>query len=1622
MTGRDGSPDRYRLHRVLGEGGSGRVWLVEDSLRPGSRLALKELTGAGSGSVRHEEQLRKEFATLASLRHPNLVEVHEFDTGPESGMPRFTLEFIRGRDIVEAVAHEGAGIFLDLTAEALRALGFLHDFELLHRDLKPANLLVRDKPKLGCRVVIVDFGLADLAGDDPPDALKAKGTLPYMAPEAFRKEPASPRSDLYSLAAVLYHTVFGRPPIVPEGDDWTRFIQAVTEGRRSRPPMPPGYPEGLAGWFTEVLSPAPDDRPATAAEALVRLNESCGTGYPAETPASRAARLMSGPPAERESDVARIWSDLETASGPRLVWLCGAPGYGKSRVLRWLEADAVRRGWTVSAPGPESVPSLDSLRSSAAAGPTLLLLDEVDAAGAPLVDLVERVAREGSAPPLRVVAALSREGIQHPALRRLFADTGTVPTLRTVELGRLDADGTRAMAVRATGGSVSEERVRWLLDASEGSPAGVESLLIDGAWEKGGLPADASVPDPLHSGRFEMLPRAARSWLESLAVIRGDARDELLADLSGLDAATARAASEEVSAAGLAFRRAGRWFPASRALAEQLRARIDPERLRVLCEGAAERLTAEAEAPVDPWVLSRLWSDAGASDRAVECAVQAAEQAMGAGDPAKAAARYAGALRQLGHDREFRYDLRIKQGDAHVRSGVYRAAARAFGAAIRLAPTDEAAAAALTRQADALVQSGRFERALIVAERAARLASSIDDAGQLAQAKKVAGIVLGRLGRENQAIPLLEGAREILRKQGDKSSEAEIVQVLATCKLRLGREEAERDFLRAIELYREAREQLPGKREDGGSLKALIGLAVIKTRRRAYGEAVDLLTHVGHEAKTRGNLSLQQAAIARLAGVALDRGELDKAIGLGEQAADLALHLGDHNLILVNRSRVAEALIRCGRPGDAIVLLREAIDLPRDKTEPENVDTAHVLLAAAWLESGQADESNLRSLLEETLARCDRRRKSRGLLVALAIEMERRARASSPDPFEPISERFDAVLERSEEPVGPEIRCRAELARAGYYLSRGDPEAARQAAEAARDAAGKDAPELLAQAHAVLGPALERLGRETDASRVLDEGAGLLEQAAAAIEDRAVREDFLRRPVFRSLGEPGLPAGRRTGSRLLVLYDMIRTLNSETDPDALLESILDMALRAVRAERGMILLKDDRDGAGDDDFSVHIARNLESETVDDVQAYSRSIVAAAGAGRSMLAIDAGEDQRFRDLKSVSLFGIRSLMCVPLRSRGRVIGTVYLDNRQEGGLFTPDDLKFVEAFADHAALALENTRTRVRLERQNLRLQAAAETRTRFGNMVGRSPGMLEVFELVEKVAATHLPVLIFGESGTGKELVARAIHYHGPRRRKMFVSENCAAIPETLLESELFGHVRGAFTGAERDHPGLFEQADGGTLFLDEVGDMSRGMQARLLRALEEGEIRRVGGDRPVRVDVRVVAATHRNLWSEVRAGKFREDLLYRLQVLSIEIPPLRDRPGDVPLLVEHFLERIASDRGAKPPSVDEDAMMLLERHGWPGNVREMENALQRLVLLAGGGPITVTTIEADPALRRELIRETPSREPLFSLKSGEKEQIRRALKAAHGNRRRAAQLLGVSRATLYRKLRQHGL
>jgi DNA-binding NtrC family response regulator len=351
---------------------------------------------------------------------------------------------------------------------------------------------------------------------------------------------------------------------------------------------------------------------------------------------------------------------------------------------------------------------------------------------------------------------------------------------------------------------------------------------------------------------------------------------------------------------------------------------------------------------------------------------------------------------------------------------------------------------------------------------------------------------------------------------------------------------------------------------------------------------------------------------------------------------------------------------------------------------------------------------------------------------------------------------------------------------------------------------------------------------------------------------------------------------------------------------------------------------------------------------------------------------------------------------------------------------------IENAVDELRAKLERLARSIELSQENRVLREQLRSRPGMGGLVGVSPKMQRVYKMIEKVSAQHFPVLVLGESGTGKELVARSIHYSSPRRQGPFVPVDCSALVPTLIESELFGYVKGAFTGAQRSKQGLFESAQGGTLFVDEIGDLPADLQAKLLRALQEKEIKPVGSTERVPINVRVIAATNRELEAAIRAGSFRQDLYFRLNVVQIKLPPLRERKSDIPLLVNFFLEKFSEPAGEggeaagrrSGRTIAEEAMTRLMAYDWPGNVRELENAIERAVAL-GSGPV-LHAGDLPSNLQYGSSERLPGHDELLPLEELERRAIFRALRETAGDKLAAARLLGIGKTTLYRKLKQY--
>ena len=353
--------------------------------------------------------------------------------------------------------------------------------------------------------------------------------------------------------------------------------------------------------------------------------------------------------------------------------------------------------------------------------------------------------------------------------------------------------------------------------------------------------------------------------------------------------------------------------------------------------------------------------------------------------------------------------------------------------------------------------------------------------------------------------------------------------------------------------------------------------------------------------------------------------------------------------------------------------------------------------------------------------------------------------------------------------------------------------------------------------------------------------------------------------------------------------------------------MLEIASKTLNADRGFILLANEEKSDG---FEVYSTHNLSKEQLGDVVKVSTSVVhRVLQTGEPVILYEALGDKQFGLARSIVVQKIRSIACVPLRIKRRQIGAIYMDCLTDRGRFEKANLPFLEAFSNMAAVAIENARFYQSLREENRQLRKEIQQINGFDEIVGQSPAMRDLFGIINRLLDTDATVLVHGESGTGKELVARAIHYNGHRKSKPFIAMFCGSLPDTLLESELFGYKKGAFTGANSDKPGLFEVADGGTLFLDEVGDLSPSLQTALLRVLQEGEVKRIGETHVRHVDVRIVSASNKSLEELIEAGEFREDLYYRLNTIPVTTPPLRERLEDIPLLANYFLDKYAKGR-----------------------------------------------------------------------------------------------------------------
>ncbi len=1626
---------RFRPVRGLGSGAQGAASLVEDTLLGGVLRVLKTPRSDHGAS---ESELR----LLADIEHPNLLTPLGAVRMAPGDPLSLVFPYCAGGNLSAWVRH-GPPTPERLAAglSVLRGLRFLHELSIVHRDVKPSNVLVGSDGA----VRVADFGLSVRVSKDSNEV---SGTPGYLPLETLQGAPPDPAGDVFGAGALLYELLAGRAAYT--ATDPAQYLAALRRGPPSMTGVARVAGEPISSLLSAMLDPAPNARPSARAAARVLASEVEGPEAAWESLQGVRARLRVGGGFHRRDLPGRLLDECLTPKkeGLSVTWLVGDAGSGKSALLGACRTAAL----TAGAYAPIFQPTLDARLAATWSG-----VAEADAAdpervgetlwrlagSRPVVVMVDDVARAEHAG--RLIGYLLRTWTAHPRSQLGVVVTSTPAAWEALSdrrrmwrayatVVRRDLERIAPRAVAALCARVSPDHAvppgfsDELHRGTGGNPAlvvatlerladaGEVPLLSDTPFPTRPAPGATAVPESLSALADQAIAAAspghrADAWL--LSHLGGQCDERLFESL--------RDAPSESTAGGLIRRVEAAGAEALAISHHAIRVRMLQRPVRPhereLLEQVADKLLPMGRrwAPV----AARLLAGAEAWARAGRAALEAGQwadagrwlQRADQQDPDPAVrAELATALtylRDTGRARRIAAELRRDRGDDSA------LVARLMGIELQLGQIRQAVELA----SDHGAPDPRIDT---LAARAHMLLGEYPDAEALL----------------DRAAPTPEVALRASR-------------AITRASLALYRG----DYASARGAAEQLLEEVGAADPPLVERPMLLNLVAIVAQRQGDEDIAHSYYQKSLEAaREQGNPARVGIAAMNLGTLAQQRGDLGGAEQRYREAEAIARETGDHTALIKALINIANVQLQTGDITGAARTVRSAVRLEPLVQNPFLMAYLTLLDGEVRLRRDEhpAAQRLARDAHEGFAALGAVREAAEATLILSRSLLATRAFGDLTTTLDSLSESaVDLDSDRLSVWVHT-LRVRAELSARG----RCEDGTVASAVAAANAAASLD-PEDRWRLHLVLADVHAERDDQKRAARHAEIAHGLLQDLSSRLEP-ALRQRFLAQPdISRALARAkarrheALQGQDEPHGFLAGVLELNKRLSATTDPGALLDTILDVAIRTTSAERGFLLTHE----PGTDDLEalvVRTARNFDRENLAAGPAkFSHDVAREVFlTGTPLVTVDAMSDERFSRSQSVHAMRLRSVLCVPMRHRGVPLGVVYVDNRFLDGAFGPDERRFMEAFADQSAIALANAESlrreraaRTRLEEANAALEAAharvehlnaeledrladrasaleaararlarhdARLEGRYQNLIGGSEPMQRVYALIERVAPTDLPVLVRGESGTGKELVAGAIHRASRRADGPIVAINCAALPETLLESELFGVVRGAFTGADRDRAGLFEQADGGTLFLDELGEMTPAMQAKLLRVLDSGQLRRVGGAKDITVDVRLLAATNRDLDAAVAEGAFREDLLYRLKVVTLELPPLRDRLDDLPALARHFLDRVSPATELTP-----SALKRLRDHSWPGNVRELESVVTAAAVLSSSAALTADDLPITPAEAPVTFRWDGQ----SNLDDIQARIIVDALTRLGGNKTKTAAALGIDRNTLRARL-----
>ncbi len=1578
----------------------GEVYRVLD-LEQSQECALKILNTMVDQKAVHR-RFHREFQVLNRFQHPRLVRTYTW--GFAEDRPYFTMDYLPGKTLEKIIAdhaHSGqfrASHFFALIQQLAEGLAYIHAQGAVHRDLKPSNIMVLETEE-GLETTILDMGLAKLRHLHSASITQtgtAIGTAEYMSPEQGKGLWVDHRSDLYSLGVILYEMLTGAPPF--SGQNPISII--MKHIRESPPPIGETHiaiPEQTKQIVLKLLAKELVDRYQSAEELLRALPS--GVVLPDDEQRDVHRKVMRPQFVGRESEMKTLRAMLQDvqAGEQRVVLISGESGVGKTRLIEELLGDALIHdflclkgasqeeggqiyGALISA-FQETVDSVAELPDPAESDkfsvmerwlqllkrlrhkqPIVLCLEDIQWLDELTLEFLQYVLRDPEPCPFLLCLTCRWSNLE-PLAEEIenFIHSNEFAGATHIQLENLPREEAGYLAASMLGErSVPPDTLQTLFRETGGQPLFVVEAVR--------TLVQADVVRQNVSGDWQ--------WGEFPETLLSDDISEVLyRRITTLPDVQQRVLEYScVFLSDFSFELlASVWRGDELELLDVLDDLIAGELLTACGEGEDQYRFSQGlyqQAIYDRLQDVRrrlLHREIGNALEETEDAEELAEEL---------ADHFAAAE---GRDKAVKYARMA--GKKALEQHAYRQAMRKFEAVRNWTADDTFDSPAnaidfLCDYADALRNCSQHNCALELLDEAKALLP-VDNKDLKARILNDQGEIQSVLQHGEIAEKYMLEALQLYRELGDFEGE---IQALGSLAYLCDVSERHKDAIAYMRREIEKRSMLGDPQNEafiqGRESQAALVEFRFETAKGHLETATKAFQQPGLEHQRIWVLNLLPRVYFYL-------GDFNRAEAVCNEAISEWQKRGVVYWEAMNFLYLGELALEQGNFVEALEYAETSSERFLQTPRRDYVYSAYAIAATAAARMGDTEAA-----LEWAEKASEGVQQASGMYTGIlplvhcgiGVALAQAGRITEAE------EAFEQSIECRRESKGDHW-ARALLMAGEFYLQRDDMTRATAHLEAAKQAF-----------------------REMEMSYFLEKTQVLLNQfdgSSRGGDDAPTRSSEISVETL-------------SVDRLRFLYDVSRELTTERDVRVLLDRILGNLLAVYPAERVLVALKNDTPKG----FMVDAVRHYNLE-VDDIEALSQGIIRQViETNEPVLSFDAQTDERFNRYQSVIDYHIRSVLCVPVFHLNEgVMGALYVDHRGMGNAFSEADQTFLQAFANLVGVALVNARMYEQLEEKAQYLQQQVERRYQLDDLIGQSDAMQRVYQLIERAAKSDIPVLIQGETGTGKGLAARAIHYNSACKNQRFLSQNCAALSPELLQSELFGYKKGAFTGATEDHMGIFEAANGGTVFLDEIADAPPQLQKSLLRVLQEGEIRRVGETEDRTVDVRIIAATNRDLKKEVEQGRFREDLYYRLHGIQIDMPPLRERMEDVPLLAEHLLIRTKEDANKSVGRLTVGAIRALTSYDWPGNVRELENKVRLAVALSEEGSEITSDLFSEAV--GHALSDTPVeyQERLQDrVREYEKRLIMDALEKCVGNITHTAEELGMTRAGLQKKINRLGL